>query len=429
MKKVKRLLTCVIVLALFCSFSICVSADNANGKCGENVSWEFDASTGVLSITGSGAMSDYSGGALPPWYASRSYIKSVVISSGVTSIGGDAFTECDGLTSVTIPDSVTSIGYSAFASSGLTSVVIPGSVTTMKSGAFSYCSALTSVTILDGVTTIGENAFDSCSGLTSVTIPDSVTTIADYAFYGCSGLTSITIPDGVTTIGEYAFRNCSGLTNIVIPAGVTSIKTYSFYGCGLTSIVIPDSVTAIEDWAFGSCTSLTDTYYLGTQTQWESISISNGNDALKSNVHYNSKHLTCSFEWDQTDYNPGDTATAAVKLSGTAGTTLAAYSLKLADVSGMTLTAITPTAPDGDTQKTEVNKTTGSIAFSITGTNEIDLSGKTISVFTLTYTVNEDAAAGKAVLDAAEFEAYHSDGSALESVQHSAGEAAIHNIP
>ena len=105
--------------------------------------------------------------------------------------------------------------------------------------AFSDCSGLTSLTIPSSVTSIGEYAFNGCSGLTSFTIPSSVTSIGESAFYGCSGLTSLTIPSSVTSIGELAFFGCSGLTSFTIPSSVTSIGWGAFCGCsGLTSIYV-----------------------------------------------------------------------------------------------------------------------------------------------------------------------------------------------
>ena len=184
-------------------------------------------------------------------------LTSVTIPGSVTSIGNGTFEGCTGLTSVTIPNSVTSIGEWAFnGCSGLTSVTIPGSVTSIGSNAFSYCTSLTSVTIGSGVTSIGSNAFEGCTGLTSVTIPNSVTSIGGRAFYGCSGLTSVTIGSGVTSIGGWAFSYCTSLTSVTIPNSVTSIGSQAFYGCtGLTSVTIPNSVTSIGSQAF-------DGYYL-----------------------------------------------------------------------------------------------------------------------------------------------------------------------
>ena len=233
-------------------------------------------------------------------------------SYSVTSIGFYAFGNCN-LTSVTIPNSVTSIETWAFKDcSGLTSITIPNSVTSIGEEAFEFCSGLTSITIPNSVTSIGERAFSSCSSLTSVTIPNSVTSIGSEAFYECSGLTSITMPDvldvskaqlfvikdgiqylilnnkevkvahkeekyigdvvipasisalgntfAVTSIGNSAFLNCSNLTSVTIPNSVTSIGNSAFEGCkGLTSITIPNSVTSIGEEAFSGCiwTSIT----------------------------------------------------------------------------------------------------------------------------------------------------------------------------
>ena len=192
-------------------------------------------------------------------FAYCSGLTSVTIGNSVTTIGRGAFAGCSGLTSVTIGNSVTSIGGAAFSGcSGLTSVTIPNSVTTIGDGAFRSCSGLTSVTIGNSVTTIGDFAFCFCSGLTSVTIGNSVTTIGDYAFGGCSGLTSVTIPNSVTSIGEFAFQSCSGLTSVSIPNFVTSIGEYAFSHCpGLTSVTIGNSVTSIGDRAFSGCSGLT----------------------------------------------------------------------------------------------------------------------------------------------------------------------------
>ena len=236
-------------------------------------------------------------------YYIPSSIKSVTITGGI--IPYCAFCNCSGLTSVTIPDSVTNIGAGAFdGCAGLTSITIPNSVTSIGNSAFSGCAGLTSVTIPGSVTSIGDWAFLGCTGLTSITIPNSVTSIGDYAFdntawynnqpdglvcagkvaykykgempsdtsivleegtlgvgndafSGCTGLTSITIPDSVTSIGDRAFFGCKGLTSVTIGNSVTSIGKDAFRDCsGLTSVTIPGSVTSIGESAFRDCSSL-----------------------------------------------------------------------------------------------------------------------------------------------------------------------------
>ena len=154
--------------------------------------------------------------------------------SNVTSIGISAFTYCNRLESIIIPNTVKSIG----------------------SNAFSGCTSLTSVTIPDSVKIIGFSAFTNCTSLTSVTIPNSVTSIGNYAFSNC-GLKSVTIPNSVTYMAIYAFAGCTSLTSVDIGNSVTSIREASFASCtSLTSVTIPNSVTSIGRYAFTYCSSL-----------------------------------------------------------------------------------------------------------------------------------------------------------------------------
>ena len=184
----------------------------------------------------------------------------------VVAIGEYAFYRCSGLTSITIPEAVTSIGWYAFSRcSGLTSITIPETVTSIDIGVFDYCSGLTSITIPEAVTSIGAYAFDSCSGLTSITIPEAVTSIGADAFDSCSGLTSINIPEAVTSIGEFAFDCCSGLTSITIPEAVTSIGEGAFYGCsGLNTVILPKMLETLEGGAFAECDKIRNVVYTAT---------------------------------------------------------------------------------------------------------------------------------------------------------------------
>ena len=205
--------------------------------------------------------------------------KTTVIPNSVTSIGESAFSGCS-LTSITIPNSVTSIGRQAFIESGLTSITIPNSVTSIGREAFKR-SGLTSITIPNSVTTISEYLFYGCSKLTTVSLPDDITSIGDYAFYECRLLSSISLPDGITTIGSGTFSGCSGLTSITIPYSVTSIDREAFSGChGLTSITIPYSVTGIGESAFSYCFGLT------------SVTFDNSTPTLVDKVFYKSSNLT-----------------------------------------------------------------------------------------------------------------------------------------
>ena len=183
-------------------------------------------------------------------------------SYSVTSIDHDAFSNCAGLTAVTIPESVTSIGNAAFQGCrALNSVIIPKGMTKIDQNVFMNCSSLKSVSIPEGVTSIGIAAFSGCSSLASVTIPNSVTSIGNVAFGGCRSLTSITIPEGITSIGFSTFNGCSGLKSVVIPNSVSTIGGEAFYNCSsLTSVIIPASVTNIDNEAFYGCNSLTDVY-------------------------------------------------------------------------------------------------------------------------------------------------------------------------
>ena len=163
--------------------------------------------------------------------------------------------------------SVSSIGNSAFSSCNeLNSVMIPNSVTTIGNNAFNHCSSLISLTIPNSVSSIGAFAFYCCSGLTSITIGESVTSIDEDAFVNCSSLTSLKIPNSVITIGNQAFRGCSSLTSIMIGNGVTQIGMEAFENCSsLTSLTIGSGVNKIFYHAFSNCPEMTDVYCLADE--------------------------------------------------------------------------------------------------------------------------------------------------------------------
>ena len=284
------------------------------------------------------------------YYESIKYTGDIIIPStvtagntySVTSIEERAFYECHDLTSVTIPNSVTSIGTDAFAYCSKVIIVYSGSAEGSPWGANTVCGAKDEnfiykdaektiiskyigtsgdVVIPNSVTSIGEYAFWGCSGLTSVTIPNTITTIGENAFSGCTGLTSIIIPNSVTSIGSSAFSGCSGLTSITIPNGVTSIGIAAFFDCsGLTSITIPNSVTTIGEMAFEECN------VLNSVTLPDNLDVSNVEIRVtKDGIRYqilNDKKVKVVFK-----YNESYTGDVVIPASISAGNTFTVTSI------------------------------------------------------------------------------------------------------
>ena len=205
------------------------------------------------------------------------------IPNSVTTIGYEAFVNCNKLIEIIIPKGVTTIEDKAFYCAGLENISIPESVTTIGKNVFENCNKLTEVTIPGTVKTIDDETFGSCRGLKKVILSKGVEVIGKNAFYNCDALTGVIIPRSVTTIGEYAFSNCTGLTEITIPESVTTIKKFAFSSCnGLTEIVIPETITTIENCAFALSSKLNKIFIPNSVT---SIGVNIGiNESITGNT-------------------------------------------------------------------------------------------------------------------------------------------------
>ena len=290
----------------------------ASGTCGAMLSWVL-TDDGTLTISGTGAMDDFSQATLP-WKEYKDQIKNVVIENGITRIGSWNFAGCESLTGITISDSVTTIESDAFyGCDSLTSVEIPASVTAIGERAFADCASLAEIKVADensvycdinGVVYTKDMetllTYPAGKAETEFVMPESVTTIGNGAFFGCKSLTTIEISDSVKNIESMAFNKCESLTSLIIPEGVTRLKSYLFNGSNsLSTITLPVSVTTIDSYAFDYCESLTTVYYAGSESQWNAISIGTSNDPLTN---------------AQIVYGKQDTPVETVIASGACGT-------------------------------------------------------------------------------------------------------------
>ena len=268
MKKAFCILTAIMLI-----FTALVFSASATGGTDGSVTWDYNPSSKVLTFSGSGAIPGYDQSDNRPWRDANG-CKTLVIQSGVTGIGTNAFYTFNSLESVTIADSVKTIGRCAFQNCGeLLTVSMGDGVTSIGSAAFSQCYKLTEVTGGANVTSIDSNAFYSCQTLKSFTLSDKLESIGNYAFENCYKLQTAAIPASVRTIGKRAFFKNNALETAEIPEGVTEIGEQTFFGCeGLKTVTIPASMTSIGNYAFNNCAALETVNYIGTESSWNSVS-------------------------------------------------------------------------------------------------------------------------------------------------------------
>ena len=347
----KRILSLVlaVVLALCLLPATAYAATTASGACGKNLTWSL-SSTGTLTISGKGAMAEYSNGKMP-WIAYKNQIKSVVLAKGITSIAYLSFSGYSKLTSVQIPDSVTDIGASAFDKcTALSDMTLPKNLKTLGWLAFAGCSSLKTLTMPASLTEGGGSAFSKCTGLKEVYFEKGSKAVKSMQFLGCTSLEKVVLPAGLERIDTEAFTGCTSLKSLSIPASVAEIGMYPASACtslqeiavasgnryytsqngalytkdmkkliqypggraggvvipqgvetlglnsiscpGMTSILLPASLKLIASGAFNGCDHLTDVYYAGTKAQWALVDKNvSMNEALEqAKIHYNYKN-------------------------------------------------------------------------------------------------------------------------------------------
>lgn len=243
----KRLLSILLVLLTALTLLPLGALANDDNKCGENLTWEF--ADGILTISGTGDMYDYSSADPAPWSEYNDIIASITISDGVTSIGDNAFHSCCAESIDLQCTSLVSIGKNAF----------------------SRCTMLTSIFIPESVQSIGSEAFSLCEGLSMVELPTTLTKIPDGIFTDCALLDSITIPDTVTEIGANAFLRCKVFSLETLPSGIQRIGAAAFENCGrIENLELPKTLESIGEAAFGG-TIIDKASFDGTLEKWAAI--------------------------------------------------------------------------------------------------------------------------------------------------------------
>lgn len=198
-------------------------------------------------------------------------LASVEFLGAVTYIGKGAFALCKSLRTITLPDTVETIGASAFSSTSLTSITIPQGVTAIESSTFSHCDKLKTVVLGKGLIEIKDEAFFCCNALEEINLPDNLQKIGYRSFYDCNKLKRLDLPESLLSIGEGAFM-ISGIEIISIPEGIQKLSTQVFYGMNAHEIYLPVSITEIDAKVFGGRYQACKVYYKGSMSQWEDIS-------------------------------------------------------------------------------------------------------------------------------------------------------------
>lgn len=255
----------------------------SSGDCGASVNWNFDESTGELTISGSGAMADYNNANNTPWVTFKDKIKKITVSDGVTTIGKYAFNSCSNVTEVSLPEGLTTIGFGSFDScTSLKSITIPSTVKKFHDSPFFNCSSLEKITVSDA-----NNYF--CSDNDGVIYSKDKTELIQYPCGRQSA--NFSLPFTIITINKAAFAGAEKLVNVIIPESTVTIDSMAFYGCSSLKIVtISKSIEMIGEKAFFKCDNLSEIYYTGTQEEWNTINLRNDNESLTgSTFTYESK--------------------------------------------------------------------------------------------------------------------------------------------
>lgn len=244
----KRLLSILLVLLTALTLLPLGALADDNNKCGENLTWKLDE-IGILTISGTGDMYNYSSAYPAPWSAKNNVISEITVLDGVTSIGDNAFYSCCAGSIDLQCTSLISIGKNAF----------------------SRCTMLTSIFIPESVQSIGSEAFSLCEGLSMVELPTTLTKIPDGIFTDCTLLDSITIPDTVTEIGANAFLRCKAFSLETLPSGIQRIGAAAFENCGnIESLALPGTLESIGEAAFNG-TAIDKASFDGTPEKWVAI--------------------------------------------------------------------------------------------------------------------------------------------------------------